>query len=82
MPDRDKGHDLSVSPHDTTGETERQLTRRLLELEKEVCVWIALGRLGFGSYQQDVCFVYVRDNDPYYVETLLPEGFLSTLHSQ
>lgn len=42
MPDRDKGHDLSVSPHDTTGETERQLTRRLLELEKEVCVWIAL----------------------------------------
>uniref|UniRef100_A0A3Q2Z3Z1 Coiled-coil domain containing 88B n=1 Tax=Hippocampus comes TaxID=109280 RepID=A0A3Q2Z3Z1_HIPCM len=41
MPDRDKGHDLSVSPHDTTGETERQLTLRLLELEKERAVALA-----------------------------------------
>ncbi|XP_051929011.1 coiled-coil domain containing 88A [Hippocampus zosterae] len=41
MPDKDKGHDLSVSPRNTTAQTERQLTLRLLELEKERAVALA-----------------------------------------
>ncbi|XP_061136856.1 coiled-coil domain containing 88A isoform X2 [Syngnathus typhle] len=55
--DGDKGHDLSASTHEATGERERQLTRRLLELEKERAVALAgqealLSRL---SQSQETC---------------------------
>ncbi|XP_077388443.1 coiled-coil domain containing 88A isoform X2 [Festucalex cinctus] len=55
--DQDKGHDLSVSPHDAVGETERQPARGLLELEKERAVRLAgqealLSRL---SQSQETC---------------------------
>ncbi|XP_054648498.1 coiled-coil domain containing 88A isoform X2 [Dunckerocampus dactyliophorus] len=53
----DQGHDLAVTPHDATGEAERQLSRRLLELEKERAVTLAgqealLSRL---SQSQEAC---------------------------
>ncbi|XP_061690765.1 coiled-coil domain containing 88A [Syngnathoides biaculeatus] len=40
-PDQDEGHNLSVSSHDATGEAERKLAGRLLELEKERAVALA-----------------------------------------
>lgn len=39
-PEAGKGHDLSVTHDCATGETERQLSERLTELEKEVCMCV------------------------------------------
>ncbi|KAM9849461.1 coiled-coil domain containing 88A isoform 2-T2 [Aulostomus maculatus] len=56
-PEAGKGHDLSMTPDNTTGETERQLSGRLIELEKEKAVAVAgqealLSRL---SQSQEAC---------------------------
>lgn len=39
-PEAGKGRDLSVTHDYATGETERQLSERLIELEKEVCICV------------------------------------------
>ncbi|KAG8003976.1 Girdin, partial [Nibea albiflora] len=56
-PEAGKGHDLSVTHDYATGETERQLSERLIELEKEKAVAVAgqealLSRL---SQSQEAC---------------------------
>ncbi|XP_035017740.1 coiled-coil domain containing 88A [Hippoglossus stenolepis] len=56
-PGASKGHDLSVTRDSATGETERQLSERLTELEKEKAVALAgqealMSRL---SQSQDTC---------------------------
>ncbi|XP_069550585.1 coiled-coil domain containing 88A isoform X1 [Brachyistius frenatus] len=40
-PDQSKGYDLSVTHDHTTGETERQLSEKVIELEKEKAVVVA-----------------------------------------
>lgn len=39
-PEAGKGHDLSMTHDYTTREKERQLSERLMELEKEVCICV------------------------------------------
>lgn len=62
-PEAGKGRDLSVTHDYATGEAERQLSERLIELEKEVCICEYISGNDVcacvESHLQDVCAMVV-----------------------